>query len=137
MDPNLTNSTLMLHLGAAFLLVHGLQIIKSWAKIPWISKHTDKANMLISALWGFASANGIILVASPDGWLSGGGTVHVPPIAQLGAALLSSLGQVMLQQAYYHGSVKTGDAPTSASIAQEVMKALPAYSKEGVKNVGV
>jgi hypothetical protein len=119
----LTDSTLMHHLGMSVLLVHGLE----WAKkVSWLptTANTDTLNRIIAFTIAFLTSCGIVFVAAPGGWINGG-TIQIPPVQQMLNLLLHTVGQIGLQLAYYNGVVKE-NGPTIGQHPQEASKAISA-----------
>jgi hypothetical protein len=108
--------------GISVLFVYALEWAKkqSWLPMSW---NTDTLNRNLSLIVAFLTSCGIVFIASPHGWMNGG-TIQIPPMQQILDTLIHAVGQVGMQQGYYHVIVKGVSPPTIGQIGRAVDKAV-------------
>jgi hypothetical protein len=99
-------SVLLDQAGIAVAVVHGLELVKSWTKIPWLNEHSDQLNRMVSFAVALLTSIGISIAVSGDAHTGGVITITVPSAAAIFTTVIHALAQGGIQQTYYHLAVK-------------------------------
>lgn len=100
------DSSVINHLGVAGLLVYTLEAMKRTPWFPWVNKHSDKINRLISVLSALTAAVGIEVAASGNIHTGGQIIFTYPSLAQMFETGMHFIAQFAMQEALYKSAIK-------------------------------
>lgn len=99
-------SEAMTHLTTGAAVVYGIEWLKQWPALSWISGDSKRLNRVLSALAAALLAFGINWTGdAATGW-----TINVPALAVLSAGAWEWVKQLMLQQLLYDGIAQKSGA---------------------------